>query len=77
MVVNPGHGDFCSCVCSDDSDCPAGPVGTISTCALFIESDYYCGLFCDAFEEDSCPPPLTCQWLADGSEPTLGLCSQM
>jgi hypothetical protein len=76
VMVGNIEGNFCSCPCTTNQDCPMGPPGTNGGCALVLGMQMAptnCGLICSV-ANDACPEGSTCK-SAGQMDPDLGLCT--
>jgi hypothetical protein len=74
IMVGGIDGSFCTCACTTDADCLAGPPGTQGGCILQTpDMTTYCGLLCSV-EMDACPAGSTCK-SAGQMDPDIGLCT--
>jgi hypothetical protein len=68
------EGGFCTCMCTTDADCLAGPPGTQAGCVLATpDMMTFCGLICSV-ANDACPVGATCK-TAGQMDPDVGLCT--
>jgi hypothetical protein len=74
-------GDYCMCPCRVGTDCPMGPPGTQSACAVVLDmpeppDPTGCALICDPEMMDMCPLGSTCKLLPDQPpEQPVGVCT--
>jgi hypothetical protein len=74
IMVGGIEGAFCTCACTTDADCLAGPPGTVGACALATpDMMTFCGLICSV-ASDACPAGSTCK-TAGQMDPDVGLCT--
>jgi hypothetical protein len=79
LMVADVEGNFCSCPCATNEDCPMGPAGTTPGCVLGMMGGMtpnLCGLICTpamGMMDDDCPEGSTCKEVP--SQPGVGLCT--
>lgn len=74
LSVEMLDGEFCAAPCTEDADCPDGPSGTTSACAIStngVEPEY-CALICKPGDGD-CPVGSECEEIPQ--QPGFGLCT--
>jgi hypothetical protein len=75
LMVGDIEGNFCSCPCATNADCPMGPQGTTGACALSTMGGEpeFCALVCTPGGMDVCPAGSSCKDVPN--QMGVGLCT--